>query len=264
MTQSGPPTATPVGRLPGQAAHTRQTGRCCQDAAVEQLLRELTRITLVDRPLKDVLGDIVRVAAEAIAGAESTSITLVQQDKAYTAAHHGEMALAADEMQYGRGYGPCMDAARGGVVIRIDDMRTEPRFGDYPRFAAQHGVRSSLSVPLPYQGSCIGALNVYSSQPSAFVSAETLEAALQVAEVLAIAVLNADRYARVSDEARNLRQAMQSRAVIEQAKGVLMERFKLTADQAFDVLNRASQESNVKLREVARRLVETGETPGRS
>ncbi len=252
-----------MGHRPSLQAAPPSDWRSCQDAAVEQLLRKLNRITLVDRPLNDVLGDIVRVAAEAIAGAESTSITLVHQDNAYTAAHHGEAALAADEIQYGRGYGPCMDAARGGVVIRIDDMRTEPRFGDYPQFAAEHGVRSSLSVPLPYQGSSIGALNVYSSQPSAFVAPQELEEALLVAEVLAVAVLNADCYARVSEEAHNLRQAMQSRAVIEQAKGILMERFKLTSDQAFDVLTRASQESNVKLREVARRLVETGETPGR-
>ncbi|HYH24051.1 MAG TPA: ANTAR domain-containing protein, partial [Blastococcus sp.] len=157
---------------------------------------------------------------------------------------------------------PCMDAARGGVVIRIDDMRTEPRFGDYPQHAADQGVSSSLSVPLPYQGSSIGALNLYSSQPSAFVAPEVSEKALLVAEVLAIAVLNADRYARVSEEAQNLRQAMQSRAVIEQAKGILMERFKLTPDRAFDVLTRVSQEGNVKVRELARRVVETGENPG--
>ncbi len=240
----------------------QRAGPSCQDARVEQLLRALTRITLVDRPLEEVLGDIVRAAAAAIPGAESTSITLVQQDRAYTAAHHGGAALPAEETQYGRGYGPCMDAARGGVVIRIDDMRTEPRFGDYPQHAADQGVSSSLSVPLPYQGSSIGALNLYSSQPSAFVAPEVSEKALLIAEVLAIAVLNADRYARVSEEAQNLRQAMQSRAVIEQAKGILMERFKLTPDRAFDVLTRVSQEGNVKVRELARRVVETGENPG--
>ena len=120
-------------------------GPSCQDARVEQLLRALTRITLVDRPLKEVLGDIVRAATAAIPGAESTSITLVQQDRAYTAAHHGGAALSAEETQYGRGYGPCMDAARDGVVVRIDDMRTEQRFGDYPQHAADKGVSSTLS-----------------------------------------------------------------------------------------------------------------------
>jgi GAF domain-containing protein len=222
---------------------------------VEQLLRTLTRITLVDRPLKAVLGDIVRAAAAAIPGAESTSITLVQQDRAYTAAHHGGAALAAEETQYGRGYGPCMDAARGGVVIRIDDMRTEPRFGDYPQHAADQGVSSSLSVPLPYQGSSIGALNLYSSQPSAFVAPEVSEKALLVAEVLAIAVLNADRYARVSEEAQNLRQAMQSRAVIEQAKGILMERERLHPAGAFDRLRKAARARRRRVSEVAAEVV---------
>ena len=95
------------------------------------LLRELARISLADRPLHDVLTEIARVATGGIPGAESTSITLVRNDKAFTAAHHGEMALAADELQYAKGYGPCMDAGRGGVVLRIDDVRTELRWPDH-------------------------------------------------------------------------------------------------------------------------------------
>lgn len=220
------------------------------------MLRELSRVVLVDRTLDDVLGDITRIAATGIPGAEATSITLLRDDKAFTAAYHGEMALAADELQYERGYGPCMDAGRGGVLLRIDDMRTETRWPDYVARVQSTGARSSLSVPLPYQGTFIGALNNYSSVAGAFASPESLEAGLEVAEVVAIAVANADAHWQLGEQARNMRLAMESRAVIEQAKGVLMAQRHVDADQAFEILREASQRYNRKLRDIALGIVE--------
>jgi GAF domain-containing protein len=212
-------------------------------------------VVLVDRTLEQVLGDITALAARGIPGAESTSITLIRGERAFTAAHHGEMALAADELQYERGYGPCLDAGRGNVVLRIDDMRTEPRWPDYVSRVLDTGVRSSLSVPLPYQGASIGALNIYSTRPEAFATPESLEAGLQVAEGIAVAVVNAEAHAQVRDQARNMRVAMDSRAVIEQAKGVLMAQRHVDADQAFDILREASQRYNRKLRDIAEGIV---------
>jgi GAF domain-containing protein len=220
------------------------------------LLRELARISLADRPLHDVLTEIARVATGGIPGAESTSITLVRNDKAFTAAHHGEMALAADELQYAKGYGPCMDAGRGGVVLRIDDVRTELRWPDYVAHAQEVGVRSSLSVPLPYQGSSIGALNIYSTKPAAFATPEALEAGLETAEVVAVAVANAESHWQLGEQARNMRIALDSRAVIEQAKGVLMAQRHVDAEQAFEILREASQRYNRKLRDIAVGIVD--------
>jgi GAF domain-containing protein len=222
---------------------------------VQELWRELSRVVLVDRTLEQVLGDITALAARGIPGAESTSITLIRGERAFTAAHHGEMALAADELQYERGYGPCLDAGRGNVVLRIDDMRTEPRWPDYVSRVLDTGVRSSLSVPLPYQGASIGALNIYSTRPEAFATPESREAGLQVAEGIAVAVVNAEAHAQVRDQARNMRVAMDSRAVIEQAKGVLMAQRHVDADQAFDILREASQRYNRKLRDIAEGIV---------
>jgi GAF domain-containing protein len=225
---------------------------------VDEMLRELSRIVLVDRGLDDVLDDITRIAAQGIPGAEATSITLLRGEKAYTAAFHGEMALAADELQYEHGYGPCMDAGRGGVLLRVDDMLTETRWPDYVAHVTQTtDVRSSLSVPLPYQGSSIGALNNYSSRPGAFATPESLQAGLEVAEVVAIAVANADAHAQLGEQARNMRLAMESRAVIEQAKGVLMAQRHVDADQAFEILREASQRYNRKLRDIALGIVES-------
>jgi GAF domain-containing protein len=222
------------------------------------MLRELAQVALVDRSLPEVLSDIVAIAARGIPGAEASSITLLRAEKAYTAAHFGEMALAADELQYAHGYGPCMDAGRGGVLLRIDDMRNETRWPDYvAHVLTATPVLSSLSVPLPYQGSAIGALNNYSTKPAAFASPESLRAGTDVAEVIAVAVANADAHAQLFDQARNMRVAMESRAVIEQAKGVLMAQRHVDAEQAFEILREASQRYNRKLREIAAGIVES-------
>jgi GAF domain-containing protein len=222
---------------------------------VEQLWRDLSQVVLAERGLDDVLGEVTDLASRAIPGAESTSITLVRGDKAFTAAHTGEMALAADELQYERGYGPCMDAGRAGVVLRIDDMTTEQRWPDYTARVTEVGVRSSLSMPLPYQGTSIGALNIYSSKVAAFASPDSLAVATVVADAVAVAVANADAHHRLGEQARNLRLAMDTRAVIEQAKGVLMAQRHVDAEQAFEVLREASQRYNRKLRDIAAGIV---------
>ena len=225
---------------------------------VDELLRALSRVVLVDRTLDEVLGEITSLAKLGIPGADAVSITLLRNDKAYTAAFDGEMALVADELQYERGYGPCMDAGRGGVVLRIDDMQTEERWPDYvARVRAETPVRSSLSVPLPYQGATIGALNVYATQPAAFASTGSLGAGLEAAEVIAVAVANAEAHWQLGEQARNMRLAMDSRAVIEQAKGVLMAQRRVNAGQAFEVLREASQRYNRKLRDIATGIVES-------
>ena len=248
---------THPGRNPGgpQKGESPPAIRAVHTVAVQEMLRGLGQVSLVDRPLDDVLTEIVHVASTGIPGAESTSITLIRGEEAYTAAHAGEMALAADELQYERGYGPCMDAGRGGVVLRIDDMATETRWPDYSARVLDVGVRSSLSVPLPYQGTSIGALNNYSSEVGAFRGEDAMTAAVQVAEVVAVAVANAEAHAQVVDQALNMRRAMESRAVIEQAKGVLMAQRGIDAQQAFDMLREASQRYNRKLRDIAAGIV---------
>jgi GAF domain-containing protein len=222
---------------------------------VEDLWRALSRVVLVGRSLEDVLGEITAIATPGIPGAESTSITLIRGERGYTVAHDGEMALAADELQYQEDAGPCLDAGRGGVVLRVDDLRTETRWPRYTARVVDTGARSSLSVPLPYQDATVGALNIYSGTPEAFATPESLDAGLQVAEAVAVAVVNADAHAQLADHARNMRVAMDSRAVIEQAKGVLMAQRHIDADQAFDILRDASQRYNRKLRDISEGIV---------
>jgi GAF domain-containing protein len=226
-----------------------------------RLHEALARVVLVDREFNEILSEITTIAREAMPGPDAASITLIRDEEAFTAAHDGQMALDADELQYERGYGPCVDAGRAGLVLLIDDMRSEERWPDYARNASERGVGSSLSVPLPFQGAMIGAFNTYAGRPHAFGD-DDLALAREIAAWVALAVEKAEAAARTAEDLVHLRTAMLSRAVIEQAKGVLMERYKITQDHAFTLLTHASQNTNVKLRDVAEELVRTGTLPG--
>jgi GAF domain-containing protein len=217
----------------------------------------LARVVLVGRELDEVLSEITRIARRAMPGTEAASITLIRGEEAFTAAYDGQMALDADELQYQRGYGPCMDAGRAGQVFVVEDMRTEQRWPDYAQHAVEQGVRSSLSVPLPFQSDLIGALDNYSGRPHAFGD-DDVAIGVEISGWVALAIGNAEAVARTSEQLSHLHTAMVSRSVIEQAKGILMERHKITEDQAFTVLTHASQRTNMKLRDVAARLVHTG------
>jgi GAF domain-containing protein len=225
-----------------------------------ELHRALAGVVLVDRKLPDVLSEIAGIARRSIRGSEASSITLVRGDKGYTAAFDGQLAMDADELQYQRDYGPCVDAGRTGQVFLVADMRTEQRWPDYAQHAAAQGVGSSLSVPLPFQAAVIGALNNYAGRPHAFTE-DDIPLAEEVAAWVALTVGSTDHIARTHEDVTNLRTAMRSRAVIGQAMGILMERHKFTADQAFRALSRVSQNTNIKLRDVAEELVTTGALP---
>jgi GAF domain-containing protein len=226
-------------------------------AGASALHTDLARVVLAGRELSDVLTEVIGIARKAMPGSDASSITLIREDRPFTAAYDGQLAMDCDEIQYGLGYGPCLDAGRAGELFLVADMRVEDRWPDYARHAVERGVGSSLSVPLPFQGVTIGALNNYATRPGAFAGAD-VSLAEEVAAFVAVAVGNAEAAARAVTDAANMRRAMNSRAVIEQAKGILMERHKVTADQAFTLLTHASQHANAKLRDLAEELVATG------
>jgi GAF domain-containing protein len=225
---------------------------------LSELHEALARLVLVDRARDEVLDEITGIGRAAVPGAEAASVTLIHGDQASTAAFRGQLALQSEELQYSLDHGPCLDAGRAGLVFVVSDMRTEQRWPDYAAQVAELGVLSSLSVPLPVQGASIGAINYYSSRPDAFHD-DDVARGQDVASFIAVAIANAEHSSRAAADAANMRRAMESRAVIEQAKGILMERHKVTADAAFTVLAHASQRGNVKLRDVADHLVRTGE-----
>ena len=214
----------------------------------------LLGIRLNQGPLEEVLQQLVDIGKDALSGAAEVSATLVRGDKGWTAAYTGQLALDADEMQFERGYGPCMDAGRIGTVLLIEDTREETRWPDYTAQVAPRGVLGSLSVPLPIQTDVIGALNCYWRIASAF-PADAIEVVEELAGHVAVAVGNAVAYTDASTLVEQMRTAMASRSVIDQAMGVVMAQNRCDAKAAFATLTRASQNRNVRLREIARSIV---------
>ncbi|PPK93383.1 GAF domain-containing protein [Kineococcus xinjiangensis] len=214
----------------------------------------LLGVRLGEGSLEDVLHQLVVIARDCLHGADEVSTTLVRSGRPWTAAHTGRLALDADELQYEHGYGPCIEAGLTGTVLLIEDTRSETRWPDYTAHVAAHGVRSSLSVPLPVQTEIVGALNCYSRKPGAF-SDEDIAVAHELASHLAVAVGNAVAYTGAAQLAEQMRTAMDSRAVIDQAMGVIMAQNRCDAQAAFRILTRASQNRNVKLRDLAAGIV---------
>jgi GAF domain-containing protein len=223
-------------------------------------LEQLGSLALREHSMETLLQRVVDLTKLVMPGETEASISLLTNDKPTTAVFTGQLALDCDESQYGRGYGPCLHAATSGEITEIADTRTDTRWPDYARTAADRGALSSLSVPLPISEGMAGALNIYNREPDAF-DEDSRSAAKKFVPYAAVAVSNMLTYQDARDMADNLQAALESRAVIDQAKGILMERHKLTADQAFQVLARTSMQHNRKLRVVAEELVLTGELP---
>jgi GAF domain-containing protein len=225
---------------------------------------ELGRISHAENDLTGVLARVADLAKACIPGATEVSVTLINHGSPGTVAATGALAEDVDEKQYEVGYGPCLDAARSHQIYLIPDMSDEPRWPEFARRAFEAGVRSSLSAGIPIQEAITGALNVYSVQPNAF-DEESAELLNTFAGYAAVALANAHLYATTAALAKQMAQAMETRAVIEQAKGILIAQRHVSPDEAFVILARASQVGNRKLREIAQAIVDgTSQTPNGS
>jgi GAF domain-containing protein len=166
----------------------------------------------------------------------------------------GEAPHRLDALQQRTGEGPCVDASRDQAVVQIADMRREQRWTLFAETAVALDVLSMLCVPLWIDDVRLGSLSLYSPQPDGYHEHE-LKIASLFATHAALAIADAQR-------TTNLQRALVNRDVIGQAKGVLMERYRITANEAFDLLARASQSGNRKLAEVAEMVSTTGALPG--
>jgi GAF domain-containing protein len=204
-----------------------------------------------------VLQRIVDLVAQAMPAGSEVSLTLVRGDRPTTAAFTGPLAEDLDETQYERGYGPCLEAAVGGHVTEIADTRAEDRWPEYVPVLLARGALSALAAPVP-AAHLSGGLNVYARTARAFID-EDRSALVAFAGYAGAALTNLDALQDARDLAGNLQRAMEFRAVIEQAKGILIERHRLTAEQAFRLLVESSMHTNRKVRDIADDLVLTGE-----
>jgi GAF domain-containing protein len=224
-------------------------------------LEQLGQLSLRGNSLDALLMQVVELSKDVMPGEPEASILVMVRDRPTTAVSTGDLATRLDETQYAKGYGPCMHAATSGELTEIPDTRIEMRWADYSRRAAEEGNLSSLSVPLPIDDDMVGALNIYAREPHAFDEQSRAEA-MRFGPYAGVALSNIHAYSSARELAENMQAALESRAVIDQAKGILMERHKLTAEQAFQLLAHASMRTNTKLRVISEHLVLTGDLPG--
>lgn len=215
-----------------------------------QVARELQAASDLD----DVLHRICRAALVEIPAAVGAGITMVESNHFVTAAATSDVVEDLDRVQYQAGEGPCVTATREDGVVRCDDLAHEPRWPEFTQAAVNRGFRGLLSFQLFDQDDNNSALNVYSDAPDSWPpDAEDVGTILAAHAGLAI---------RAKRKEANLKLALSSRDIIGQAKGILMERFRLNADHAFQLLVAISQHSHRKLRDVAEELCLTGDVAG--
>ena len=231
------------------------------DAALAQLVfEELGRLTFAEHSLESFLQQVTDAAARVLPDRPSASVTVLRRAIPSTVAASDPLAVVLDEAQYRAGGGPCLEAATTGSPAEVVDTAAERRWAEFAALAAGHGFGSVFSYPLPPHEQLSAGLNIYSPRPRA-ADERTRALVARFAAYAVVPVSNMYLYRSAVERAEHLQVALDSRSVIDQAKGILMERFKLTADQAFQALARVSMERNVRVREVAQRFVETGDLP---
>jgi GAF domain-containing protein len=204
--------------------------------------------------VEDTLQAITKSAVSTVPHADECGVSyVIGRRMIESRAASSDLPRTLDGLQQEQGQGPCLDAAWEHEVVRVDDMASEERWPGFARAAADEGIGSMMCFQLFVIGDRLGALNLYSRTRGAF-DEESLDIGLVFASHAAVALAGAEHEA-------HLRTGMQNRDVIGQAKGILMERHRLTAHQAFGILARVSQDLNRKLLDVARELTDTGSVP---
>jgi GAF domain-containing protein len=218
------------------------------------LARDLSRMAREMHSEPDraaLLRRVVDTTLSEIDGAEWAGISTIDKQHVRTEAASDELVQRIDDLQYRLEEGPCLTSLRDAETVRSEDLAAEDRWPRFAAAAAEQGVRSMLSVQLFVEGETLGALNLYAGEPRRFDDHDESVAMLLAAHA-AVAI-------RGQQIAAGLRTALVARDLIGQAKGILMERYKITDSQAFSMLVVVSQRANRKLRDVAQELATTGE-----
>lgn len=207
---------------------------------VERFLENLAElaVTQLSSPEKDVL----------------CGVTLLRPRKSETVASSSEAARKLDELQYAFGDGPCLTAARTQQMIYVPDSDQHDRWAEYLSVISEHGVRSVLGVPIPLDGEATCALNLFATTPHAFAQ-EARATAETFAREASASLRLAVHFAHLTDTSENLKTAMSSRTTIDVAAGIIMGQNRCSHDAAMTILKAASSGRNIKLRDVAAKVL---------
>ena len=223
---------------------------------LSQAISAMSRFLVANASLGDTLQRVVEITQGAVPAAAFVGISMLDDHgMPSTAIFTDETSPEIDQAQYENGRGPCLESWRQQRVVRLDDTGAPNDFPEFARAAADHGVGSVLSLPMIASGRGIGAMNLYGRTADAFTAADE-ELGVALATTGAAVLSNAAAYWGALELSEGMRSAMEARSVIEQAKGILMaESPGIDAERAFAALVAMSQRENVKLRDVASRIV---------
>ncbi|SEC25926.1 GAF domain-containing protein [Nocardioides exalbidus] len=198
---------------------------------------------------------MVELTPEFFDSCDYVGVSLVEHDRIRTPVASTEELRRLDESQYALGQGPCFDAIRREETVIVDDLAIDDRWPDWGRaMVAGLAVRASISFRLFTRDNTWGALNVYSEQPGAFAQDDVLHGQV-IAAMCAVALARS-----INDD--QLASALETRTVIGQATGIVMERYGLDPETAFNVMRRLSSEHSRKLRDLAAQVVAERRLPG--
>ena len=230
---------------------------------LSELVGSLQDLLLSTTDLTSFLEGVAVVASGVVEPPASCGITTRHEGAPTTVATSDTRAAMADQAQYDTGTGPCLESLQTGLPVEVLDQSVDPRWPAYAARSVDLGVRCSLSMPLTVGDQTLGALNVYGyDRPREFGDDEKQRVkifASQASTALALAMQRNEQ----QTTAQQLEEALASRSVIDQAIGVLMAEEKCTAEQAFELLRKHSQNNNRKVRDVAIDLITrlTGHPP---
>ncbi|HEY5820994.1 MAG TPA: GAF and ANTAR domain-containing protein [Propionibacteriaceae bacterium] len=218
-------------------------------------IAELSKIPFRELTLLEVLHRVAELCKQTVTDVADVSITFVVRNKPRTVAFTSPLAVHLDERQYATGRGPCTDAAISERTITMDHTRANPSYPEFTRDCVRAGITHTVSIGMPISTErSAGAINLYATTPGA-LTPTGIQSAQLFADYAAVTLDNAAHFRSAVDEARHLHLAMQSRAVIEQAKGIIMAQTQCSADEALTVLVKRSQDQHLKLRDVAADVV---------
>lgn len=221
---------------------------------------QVQNLILDSADFEEFLNELARFSAHQVAGEGDDAlcgITLLRDRKAVTIGWSSDSAREVDEIQYSLSRGPCLTAAEEEREVHVPDLLQESRWGpDYAGAVASHGLRSVLSLPFHLQGDAKAALNLYSDVPHKFderAAAKARGYTREISQALRLAV----RFSLHTDSAANLRATLEHRTVIDIAIGIVMAQNRCSQEAAVGILTDAASNSNTKLREIARSLVDS-------
>ncbi|MGH8825717.1 MAG: GAF and ANTAR domain-containing protein [Jiangellaceae bacterium] len=217
-------------------------------------LHDLSRLLLTFDEPDDLLQQVVEAACEIVPATTNCSVSLVRDGELRSVAIAREKARYLDALQYEHGDGPCLDAIRTAQEVLSQNLFTDDRWGAFRSEMIEHGIRSTMALPLEVDHRTTGALNVYSEDLGAFDDPAAMLARLVAAQA-AIVLAGVTRYRDQVTLTDQLHAALSSRAMIDQAIGVVMAHQGCPPEQALTMLKTASQRRNVKLRVIAQEIV---------